>query len=408
MNDDQPTAAGAAEANGEQPMIRLEGITKMFPGQATPAVDSLSMDFPDGEIIILVGPSGCGKSTTLRLINRLIEPTRGRIFLEGDDVTTVKPDQLRRRMGYVIQQIGLFPHMTIADNIATVPKMLGWDKRRIAARVTELLATVGMDPDTYRRRYPKELSGGQAQRVGVARAMAADPPILLMDEPFGAIDPITRDRLQNEFLRLQADIRKTIVFVTHDIDEAIKMGDRIAILQQGSQIAQYDTPERILTNPANDFVEAFIGHGASLKGLTLAHVTDVELSEWPVVRGATDRSVLRERLLASDKGALLVLDGQGRPHRWLTVRDLDARSSLDDVGLPAEDSVLERNATLHDALDLMITSYAGAVVVVDDDRRYLGVIELDTIRNRIDEIQAAAQQRYRKEPGAVAPQELAP
>ena len=413
MSDATPTRtetsapAAAAAANGAQPMIRLEGITKVFPGQDAPAVDDLSIDFPDGEIVILVGPSGCGKSTTLRLINRLIEPTGGRIFLQGEDVTTVKPDQLRRRMGYVIQQIGLFPHMTIADNIATVPKMLGWDKQRVAARVTELLATVGMDPDTYRGRYPKELSGGQRQRVGVARAMAADPPILLMDEPFGAIDPITRDRLQNEFLRLQADIRKTIVFVTHDIDEAIKMGDRIAILQQGSRIAQYDTPERILTNPANDFVEAFIGHGASLKGLTLAHVTDVELSQWPVARGETDRHVLRERLLASDKGGLLVLDGQGRPRRWLTVRDLDAAGSLDDVGMPAEDSVLERNATLHDALDLMITSNAGAVVVVDDEGKYLGLVEFDAIRKRVEEIQAAARGRYRKEePGSVAAKEL--
>src|SRR5215204_4826271 len=218
-------------------MIRLENLTKVFPNQDEPAVDDLSMDIYEGEIVVLVGPSGCGKTTTMKMINRLIEPSSGRI-------------------GYVIQQIGLFPHMTIADNIATVPKMLGWDKKRISDRTDELLETVGIDL-SYRDRYPKELSGGQRQRIGVARAMAADPSVLLMDEPFGAIDPITRDRLQDEFLRLQQEIRKTIVFVTHDIDEAIKMGDRIAILKQQSKIAQYDTPEKILTDPADDFVADF-------------------------------------------------------------------------------------------------------------------------------------------------------
>ncbi|HEV8053767.1 MAG TPA: ATP-binding cassette domain-containing protein, partial [Candidatus Limnocylindrales bacterium] len=216
------------DVDGQKIMISLDGLEKRFPGQAKPAVEELSMDIPEGEIVILVGPSGCGKSTTMRLINRLIEPTGGRIVVDGEDVTDVNSDELRRRIGYVIQQIGLFPHMTIADNIATVPRMLGWDKKRIAARIDELLETVNMDPETFRGRYPKELSGGQNQRIGVARAMAADPPILLMDEPFGAIDPITRDRLQNEFLRLQSEIKKTIVFVTHDIDEAVKMGDRIA------------------------------------------------------------------------------------------------------------------------------------------------------------------------------------
>ncbi|HTE62933.1 MAG TPA: ATP-binding cassette domain-containing protein, partial [Solirubrobacteraceae bacterium] len=255
-----------AANDGLRTMIHLDRLTKRFPGQDRPAVDELTMDIPEGEIVILVGPSGCGKSTTLRLINRLIEPTSGRILVDGDDVTGANPDALRRRMGYVIQQIGLFPHQTIAANIATVPRMLGWDKRRVAERVDELLETVNMDPAEFRKRYPKELSGGQQQRVGVARAMAADPPILLMDEPFGAIDPITRDRLQNEFLRLQSEIKKTIVFVTHDIDEAIKMGDRIAVLREGSQIAQYDTPERVLTNPADSYVETFIGSGAALKG----------------------------------------------------------------------------------------------------------------------------------------------
>ena len=252
-----------------QPMIRLDALTKHYPGQPAAAVSNIDLDVPEGEIVILVGPSGCGKTTTLEMINRLIEPSSGRIFLEGDDVTHVDPDQLRRRMGYVIQQIGLFPHQTIAQNIGTVPKMLGWDGKRINDRVDELLDLVGLDPAAYRHRYPKEMSGGQRQRVGVARAMAADPPVMLMDEPFGATDPITRERLQNEFLRIQEDIRKTIVFVTHDIDEAIKMGDRIAILQVGSAIAQYDTPETILSNPASDFVTQFLGSGILLKRLNL-------------------------------------------------------------------------------------------------------------------------------------------
>ncbi|HSK84690.1 MAG TPA: ATP-binding cassette domain-containing protein, partial [Rubrobacter sp.] len=235
----------ATEENTQtaETMIRLEDLTKVFPAQGEAAVDDLSMEIYEGEIVVLVGPSGCGKTTTMKMINRIIEPTSGRIFLQGEDVTKVNPDNLRRRIGYVIQQIGLFPHMTIADNIATVPRMLGWEKKRTSDRIDELLETVGIDL-SYRDRYPKELSGGQRQRIGVARAMAADPPVLLMDEPFGAIDPITRDRLQDEFLRLQQEIRKTIVFVTHDIDEAIKMGDRIAILKQQSKIAQYDTPER--------------------------------------------------------------------------------------------------------------------------------------------------------------------
>src|SRR4051794_10021713 len=212
-------------------MIRLEGITKRFGASMKPSVDDLTMEMPEGTTTALIGPSGCGKTTTMRMVNRMIEPTAGRIFIEGQDVTALDPVLLRRRIGYVIQQIGLFPHLTIADNIATVPRLLGWDRKRIGDRVDELLTMISMDPADYRNRYPKELSGGQRQRVGVARGMAADPPVMLMDEPFGAIDPITRERLQNEFLRLQEDIKKTIVFVTHDIDEAIKMGDRIAILQ---------------------------------------------------------------------------------------------------------------------------------------------------------------------------------
>ena len=389
------------EVDGQKIMISLEGLEKRFPGQAKPAVEALSMDIPEGEIVILVGPSGCGKSTTMRLINRLIEPTGGRIVVDGEDVTDVNSDELRRRIGYVIQQIGLFPHMTIADNIATVPRMLGWDKKRISARVDELLETVNMDPGTFRGRYPKELSGGQNQRIGVARAMAADPPILLMDEPFGAIDPITRDRLQNEFLRLQSEIKKTIVFVTHDIDEAVKMGDRIAVLRQGSVIAQYDTPERILTNPADAYVESFIGAGAALKGLTLSHVADVELAEWPVASTGTGRQALQETIRSSDQGWVLLLDDERRPVRWYNARDLDRSEALEEVGLSP--TSIEVNATLHDALDLMISSYTGSVIVVDHQGAYQGVVELDAIRARVDQVRAASRERALTQPAAVAP-----
>ncbi|MGA1715564.1 MAG: ABC transporter ATP-binding protein [Ilumatobacteraceae bacterium] len=269
------------QSDTTEPMIRLDRVSKVYPGQSSPAVAELSLDIARGEVLVLVGPSGCGKSTTLRLINRMIEPSNGRIIFDGEDVTGVNPDLLRRRIGYVIQQIGLFPHMTIADNVATVPRLLGWKKDKIRARVDELLDMVGLEPNVYRDRYPKELSGGQAQRCGVARALGADPEVLLMDEPFGAIDPITRDRLQNEFLRLQSELKKTIVFVTHDIDEAMKMGDRIAILKESSQIAQLDKPEHILAYPVDDFVDDFIGSGSTLKGLSFERVRDLELSPTP-------------------------------------------------------------------------------------------------------------------------------
>jgi osmoprotectant transport system ATP-binding protein len=363
--------------------IRLEHLTKRFPGQATPAVDDLSLEIPEGEIVIFVGPSGCGKTTTMKLINRLIEPTSGRIFLDDEDVTRVDPDRLRRRIGYVIQQIGLFPHQTIAENIATVPRLLRWDKARIAARVDELLELVGMDPAAYRDRYPKQLSGGQRQRIGVARALAADPDVMLMDEPFGAIDPITRDRLQNEFLRIQAEMKKTIVFVTHDIDEAIKMGDRIAILREGSRVAQYDTPERILVEPADEFVADFIGRGASLKRLSLSRVRDIELGEWPTVAEDADRADARRTLLASDKASLLVLDGERRPRSWVSSDHLAAANGrkLSEVGLPI--AVVTPQATLSDTLDEMLTARYSTAVVVDDAGRYAGVVDIDTINEAI-------------------------
>ncbi len=380
---------------GGRTKIRLEKLTKRFPGQAQPAVEELSLEIPEGEIVIFVGPSGCGKTTTMKLINRLIEPSSGRIFLDDEDVTTVHPDQLRRRIGYVIQQIGLFPHMTIAENIATVPKLLNWDKARITRRVDELIETVGMDPDAYRNRYPKQLSGGQRQRIGVARAMSADPDVMLMDEPFGAIDPITRDRLQNEFLRLQAEIKKTIVFVTHDIDEAIKMGDRIAILRERSSIAQYDTPERILVNPADEFVADFIGRGAALKRLSLSRVRDIELSGWPTVADGTDPAEVRRMLQAGDTGHLLVLDDQRRPRSWISSEHLQqtGHRRLSEVGLPP--ATVEPRATLSDTLNEMLTARYSIAVVVDETGAYSGVVDIDTINEAIRGMRTAERNRLR-------------
>jgi osmoprotectant transport system ATP-binding protein len=380
-----------------EPMIRLEGLTKVFPGQKRPAVDGLDMDIPAGEIVVLVGPSGCGKTTTMRLVNRLIEPTSGRIILEGEDVTKADPDKLRRRIGYVIQQVGLFPHQTIADNIATVPRMLGWEAQRIRSRVDELLSMVGLEPATYRDRYPKHLSGGQRQRAGVARALSADPPVMLMDEPFGAIDPITRDRLQNEFLRLQEKIRKTIIFVTHDIDEAIKMGDRIAILREGSAIAQYDTPERILSAPTDDFVADFIGAGASLKRLNLSRVRDIALVDWPTAGIQSSRAEVLAALRASDKGAVLILDEQRRPVRWVSGRELGREDlPITEVGHPSE-AIVQPNATLADALNEMLKSRVGCAIVVDQSGAYLGTVDFATVSGEIQDMRRDARDRSRAE-----------
>ncbi|HET7397063.1 MAG TPA: ABC transporter ATP-binding protein [Intrasporangium sp.] len=287
--------------------IELEAVTKTYAGQAVSAVEDFSMHVAPGELVMFVGPSGCGKTTTMKMINRIIEPTSGSIRIGGQDVLSIDPNQLRRHIGYVIQQIGLFPHMTIADNIGAVPKLLGWTKARIAERVEELLHTVQLDPSVFARRYPRQLSGGQQQRVGVARALAADPPVMLMDEPFGATDPITREKLQAEFLRLQSEIGKTIIFVTHDFDEAIRLGDRIAVLSDRSRIEQFDTPAAILAAPANDYVRSFIGHGSALKRLALIPVLAGELDA-----GAPGAPAVEESATLRDALDLLVLTGGDR------------------------------------------------------------------------------------------------
>jgi len=366
-------------------LIRLENITKQYPGTADAAVNNLTMDVHRGEVLVLVGPSGCGKSTTLRLINRLIEPSAGRIFLNGEDVTTMNPSLLRRKIGYVIQQVGLFPHRTIAENIATVPKLLNWDKEKMSARVDELLDLVGMDPEVYRDRYPKELSGGQAQRVGVARALAADPDVLLMDEPFGAIDPITRDRLQNEFLRLQQDLKKTIVFVTHDIDEAIKMGNRIAILREQSEIAQLDTPEAILADPADEFVENFLGSGAILKSLTLMKISDLELHQVPVFKAPVMRDKAIETLQDSDDSTSILLDADDKPLRWLDLAALNRTSQpIEKSGRPITVD-LQPEDTLQDALTAMLQSSVGLAAITDRKGKYLGCCTIESLAKLIVE-----------------------
>ncbi len=263
------------DATGE-PMIRLIGVGKTYP-DGTVAVQELDLDVPRGAIVVLVGPSGCGKSTTLKMVNRLIEPTSGRIFMDGEDITDADPVALRRRIGYVIQQIGLFPHQSIRTNVATVPSLLGWDRKKAAARAEELLDLVGLDPKQFADRYPDQLSGGQRQRVGVARALAADPPVLLMDEPFGAVDPIVRSRLQDEFLRLQQELGKTVLLVTHDIDEAVRMGDRVAVFADGGRLAQYDVPAEILGRPGDDFVAEFVGASRGLRRLSVTPIAESDL-----------------------------------------------------------------------------------------------------------------------------------
>ena len=327
MPEDTPALSGQAAE------IVFDGVTKRYPGRTQPAVDDLSLTIPAGDICVLVGPSGGGKTTAMKLVNRLIPLTEGDIRIDGRSIGSLDETELRRGIGYVIQQIGLFPHMTVAGNIGTVPRLLGWDRQRIDARVRELLDLVGLDAEGDRERYPAQLSGGQRQRVGLARALAADPPLMLMDEPFGAIDPITRERLQDEFLRLHREIRKTVIFVTHDIDEAIKMGDRIAILAEGGRLAQYDTPDQILAEPANEFVARFVGNDRGLKRLSLATLEDLELE--PITNGASGprapvQTSLRDALsimLTHRNEPLVATDEQGEPVGLATVDAVSAALS---------------------------------------------------------------------------------
>ena len=365
--------------------IQLEQVTKRYAGSREPAVDDVTMTIPAGEIVILVGPSGCGKTTTMRMINRLIEPTSGKITIGGEDALSLNPDRLRRKVGYAIQQAGLFPHFTVAQNIAVVPGLLGWDKKKIDARVEEMMDLVGLDPKQFHKRYPRQLSGGQQQRVGVARALAADPPVLLMDEPFGAVDPITRGNLQDELLRLHSELRKTIVFVTHDFDEAVKLGDKIAVLGDQSKILQYDTPDAILANPADDTVAGFVGAGASLKQLTLLRVRDVELDEAPMTASLSESpSSVRRQMTEKGVSYTLVLDERRRPVRWVHARDLGTASSLSTAGKPIGDMVSVQS-TLQDALEAMLVE-GGGVPVTGSRGEYVGTIQLDTVMATIQRL----------------------
>ncbi|MEV5833839.1 ATP-binding cassette domain-containing protein [Nocardia sp. NPDC052112] len=367
--------------------IVLDEVTKHYPGQRDPAVDRVSLTIPAGEIVVLVGPSGCGKTTTMRMINRLIEPTSGTIMIGGRDVTGVNPDQLRRGIGYSIQQAGLFPHLTVAKNVATVPGLIGWNRKKVAARTDEMLELVGLDPDTYRNRYPRQLSGGQQQRVGVARALAADPPVLLMDEPFGAVDPITRGLLQDELLRLQSELGKTIVFVTHDFNEAVKLGDRIAVLGNRSRILQYDTPAAILADPADETVAGFVGADASLKQLTLTRVRDVELGNCPTALDSDSVVSVRAALAGRDWPWALILDAQQRPLRWVSSEQLARANSLHEVGSPVGEQ-LPLQSTLQDALEALLAEQTATAVVTGRRGEYAGLITIDTLVGHLSAMRA--------------------
>ena len=358
--------------------LEFREATKRYPGQDEPAVDGLSLEVPAGEICVLVGPSGCGKTTAMRMVNRMIDITSGDILLDGRSVRERQPAELRREIGYAIQQIGLFPHLSVAGNIATVPRLLGWSKERIRARVDELLELVSLDPHETRDRYPAQLSGGQRQRVGVARALAVDPPLMLMDEPFGAIDPINRERLQNEFLRLQREIRKTIVFVTHDIDEAIKMGDRIAIMQKGGKLAQYAPPAELLMYPEGRFVEDFVGADRALKRLALQRVRDVDLWKAPLVRVGEPTAEARAKLSDSEVQFPLLVDGDGGPLGWLSEKGLQGERVERELRSKAE-PVLELDDVLRDALSDLLQEEAQYGPVVDHRGQVTGVLSIEIL-----------------------------
>jgi len=355
-------------------MIRLENVTKRF-GEKT-AVDGLTLEVPEGKVCVLIGPSGCGKTTTLRMVNRLIEPTSGRIMVNGRDVMSMRPEELRRGLGYVIQSIGLFPHLTVAENIAVVPRLLDWDKARIATRAGELLSLVGLEPDAYLAKYPRQLSGGEAQRVGVARALAADPPVLLMDEPFGAVDPLNRERLQAEFGRIQRELHKTVMFVTHDIDEAIRLADRVAIMRDG-RLQQYDTPENVLNRPANKFVHDFVGADRALKRLVRIKVTEV-MRQAPQAAIDDEPAAIQER--AGSGRFVYLTDDSGRLAGWLDTADIRDGAVADAItSIDRAQAAVVQDASLRDALSRMLGLGFRSIAVTDDDGRIVGEVTFASI-----------------------------
>jgi osmoprotectant transport system ATP-binding protein len=361
-------------------MISLYEVEKQY-ADGTVAVHALSLGVAAGEIAVLVGPSGCGKTTTMRMINRLIDPTGGRITVDGADISTVDPVELRRRIGYVIQQVGLFPHQTVATNVATVPRLLGWERSKTARRVNELLDLVGLDPATHAKRYPHQLSGGQRQRVGVARALAADPPVLLMDEPFGAVDPVARDRLQAEFLRLQEQVRKTVVFVTHDVDEAIRLGDRIAVMREGGHLEQYADPPTLLSNPASPYVAEFVGAERTLRRLSVAPVTGSQLVSWPTVRPDAPLAECAATMNAADAEWAVVDEPSG--WAWLPRIAATGEGTASDRGEPA--TAVAVGESLEKALAAILAGNAPGAIVTEGGR-YAGVL-------RATDVVAAARAR---------------
>ncbi len=360
-------------------MIKLENVTKIFPGSDIPAVDNLSLDIKEGEVCVLVGPSGCGKTTTMKMINRIYDPTEGRIILGDKDIMDTNIIQLRLNIGYVIQEIGLFPHLSIEDNVATVPRELKWPKEKVKQRVDELLTLVGLEPEIYGKRRPSHLSGGQRQRVGVARAMAADPPVMLMDEPFGAVDPITRNRLQNEFLRLQEQLKKTIVFVTHDIDEAIKMGDKIAAMQEG-RLIQYSDPDELLSTPKNEFVANLVGRNRSIKRLHLMHTRDVLNNDVAYVKLKTPLEEIEQKVKDSKLRAVMVLGDDNKLMGIISKEDIKREKG--EVAADYYQEILNTctdDATLNDALSVMLSYGEGFIAVTDGQERFKGIITVGDI-----------------------------
>jgi osmoprotectant transport system ATP-binding protein len=356
-------------------MIRLDSVSKRYP-DGTVAVHELTLSVPRGELVVLVGPSGCGKTTTMKMVNRLVEPTSGQIFVDGREIMSVNPVELRRGMGYVIQNVGLFPHRTIEENVATIPELVGWPTARRRGRARELLELVGLDAGLYGPRYPHQLSGGQRQRVGVARALAVDPPVLLMDEPFSAVDPVVRGQLQDEFLRLQGEVHKTILFVTHDIEEAVRLGDRIAVFAQGGHLEQYDNPSAILGAPATTFVAGFVGADRGLKRLSVTPVTEADLEHPPIVRLGDPLSVAASTM--NDSRWAVVLDADGGLAGWL------GREMTDGSGLVRDkarrmDAWVDLGDSLRLAFGEMLQWNAGWIAVLGDGERYLGVLTPSTL-----------------------------
>ena len=363
--------------NGDGPAIRLRDVRKRFPGAAEDAVGGLSLDVPRGEVVMFVGPSGCGKTTTLKMVNRLVEPTAGTIEVEGVDVTSKPAHELRLGIGYVIQQIGLFPHRTIAQNIETVPELLGWDSSRRSERTGELLDQMHLD-HTLADRFPSELSGGQRQRVGVARALAADPPVMLMDEPFGAVDPLVRGNLQELLNELQATEPRTICFVTHDIDEAMELGDRVAVLNVGGVLEQYAPPAELLASPANDFVTAFLGRERGLRQLGLRSVADLSIPPGPIVAESDDASRAREVMTEEETEWVVVVDDEGTLRGWADAEQLHGATSVGDVDARPFAVEVQADASLREALDAIVSTRHMVAVVKDGDR-YVGFLDITDV-----------------------------